>query len=155
MQKISFEHSKKEARGLHPTRSRTILDGLGMNFQGEVGLEQESDPFFVFREAFGFIPNFLRAQSALPRVIAAHAKLEQAVCLRDGAIPRIHRERILLRIAADRRDNYWVALNTEVLISLGVPEDHIDGLLNDHEQAGLLAPDLALLGFCLKLSRDG
>jgi len=125
-----------------------------MNFQGEVGLEQESDPFFVFREAFGFIPNFLRAQSALPRVIAAHAKLEQAVCVRDGAIPRIHKERILLSIAADRRDNYWVALDTKLLTFLGVPEGHIDNLLNDYEHAGLLAPDLALLEFCLKLSRD-
>ena len=139
---------------MHPTRSRIILVALGMNFQGEVGLEQESDPFFVFREAFGFIPNFLRAQSALPRVIAAHAKLEQAVCLRDGAIPRIHKERILLSIAADRRDNYWVALDTKLLTSLGVPEGHIDHLLNDCEHAGLLAPDLALLEFCLKLSRD-
>jgi RNA polymerase sigma-70 factor (ECF subfamily) len=125
-----------------------------MSFRGEVRPEQVSDPLFVFRNAFGFIPNFLRAQSALPRVIAAHAKLEDAVCFRDGAISRIHKERILLRLAADRRDNYWVALDTEVLISLGVPEDHIDNLVNDCEHAGLLAPDLALLEFCLKLSRD-
>src|SRR5215470_7689233 len=125
-----------------------------MSFRGEAGPEQVSDPLFVFREAFGFIPNFLRAQGALPRVIGAHAKLEEAVCLRDGAISRIHKERILLRIAADRRDNYWVALNTEVLISLGMPQDHIDSLLNDTERAGLLAPDLAVLEFCLKLSRD-
>src|SRR5215470_18097 len=125
-----------------------------MSFRGEAGPEHVSDPLFVFRKAFGFIPNFLRAQSALPRVIAAHAKLEEAVCLRDGAISRVHKERILLCIAADRRDNYWAALNTEVLISLGVPEDHIDSLLNDYEHAGLFAPDLALLEFCLKLSRD-
>jgi RNA polymerase sigma-70 factor, ECF subfamily len=125
-----------------------------MTFRGEVGPEQVSDPLFVFRNAFGFIPNFLRAQTALPRVIAAHAKLEEAVSLRDGAISRIHKERILLCLAADRRDSYWLALNTEVLISLGVPEDHIDSLLNDYEHAGLLAPDLALLEFCLKLSRD-
>src|SRR5215469_7847129 len=133
---------------------QAFLEGAGMNIRGEPGPEQESDPFVVFREAFGFIPNFLTAQSALPRVIAAHAKLEEAVCLRDGAISRVHKERILLCIAADRRDNYWVALNTEVLISLGVPEDHIDSLLNDYEHAGILPPDLALLEFCLKLSRE-
>jgi RNA polymerase sigma-70 factor (ECF subfamily) len=114
---------------------------------------QALDPFVVFRGAFGFVPNLLRAQSALPRVIAAHAKIEEAVCFRDGAISRIHKERILLGIAADRRDDYWVALDTELLTSLGVPEDHIDHLLNDHEQAGLLPPDRALLEFCLKLSR--
>ena len=137
----------------HALKSR-LSGGAGMSFRGEAGPEQVSDPLFVFRKAFGFIPNLLRALSALPRAIAAHAKLEEAVCLRDGAISRIHKERILLRIAADRRDDYWVALNTEVLISLGVPEDHIDSLLNDYENAGLLAPDVALLGFCLKLSRN-
>jgi len=125
-----------------------------MSFGREARLELESDSVVVFREAFGSIPNLLRAQSALPRVIAAHAKLEEAVSLRDGAISRIHKERILLSIAADRRDNYWIALDTHVLTSLGVPENHIDNLLNDYEHADLLASDLALLEFCLKLSRD-
>jgi hypothetical protein len=81
----------------------TILDGVGMSFRGEVELKHESNPFVVFREAFGFIPNLVCEQSALPRVIAAHAKLEEAICLRDGAISRTQRERILLSIAADRR----------------------------------------------------
>ena len=139
-------------------RAETIIvrkaDGVGMSLEGEALLEQESDPFVVFREAFGFIPNLLRAQTALPRVIAAHAKLEEAACLRDCAISRVHKEQILLCIAADRRDNYWVALDTELLTSLGVQESHIDNLLKDYEHADLLAPDLALLEFCLKLSRD-
>src|SRR5215470_14052838 len=125
-----------------------------MSFRGEAGPEHVSDPLFVFRKAFGFIPNFLRAQTALPRVIAAHAKLEEALCLRDGAISRIHKEQILLCIAAYRRDDYWVALGTGLLTSLGVPESHVDNLLRDYEHADLLAPDLALLEFCLKLSRD-
>ena len=134
--------------------SEAYPEGAGMSFRGQAGPEQKSDPLSVFRKGFGFIPNFLRALIALPRAIAAHAKLEEAVSLRDGAIPRIHKERILLSIAADRRDNYWVTLNTEVLISLGVRGDHIDSLVNDHEHAGLSVPDLALLEFCLKLSRN-
>jgi RNA polymerase sigma-70 factor (ECF subfamily) len=145
---------QKQAGKLHPMSSKTMLDDLGMSFRGESGLGQEFDPLVVFREGFGFIPNLVRAQSALPRVIAAHAKLEEAVCLRDGAISRTHKERIVLSIAADRRDNYWAALDTELLTSLGVPEGHIDNLLNDYKHAGLLAPDLAVLEFCLKLSRD-
>jgi RNA polymerase sigma-70 factor, ECF subfamily len=127
---------------------------VGMSFRDEVGPEQAFDPFVAFRKAFGFVPNLLRAQSALPRVIAAHTKIEEAVCFRDGAISRIHKERILLSIAAHRRDDYWITLGTELLISLGVPEDQIDNLLNDRDQAGLSAPDLALLEFCLKLDRD-
>jgi RNA polymerase sigma-70 factor (ECF subfamily) len=125
-----------------------------MSFLGEVGREQEFDPFVVFRKNFGFIPRILRAQSALPRAMAAHAKLEEAVTFRDGAISRIHKERILLGIAADRRDNYCVALDSGVLSSLGVPQVQIDDLLNDFWQASLSAPDLALLEFCLRLSRN-
>jgi RNA polymerase sigma-70 factor (ECF subfamily) len=121
---------------------------------GHEARPQESDPFVVFREAFGFVPNFVRAQTALPRVIAAHAKLEKAVSLGDGAISCIHKERILLCIAADRRDNYWVALDAARLTSLGVREDQIKRLLNDSEHADLAVPDMALLDFCLKLSRD-
>ena len=125
-----------------------------MGFRGEVELKQEFDPLGVFREAFGFIPQLVGPQSPLPRVMAAHAKLEEAVCLRDGSIPRVHKERILLSIAADRRDKYWVALDTELLTSLGMSEGHIDDLVNDYERAGLLTSDRALLDFCLRLSRD-
>jgi RNA polymerase sigma-70 factor, ECF subfamily len=125
-----------------------------MSFLREVGREQEFDPFVVFRKNFGFIPRILRAQSALPRAMAAHAKLEAAVTFRDGAISRIHKERILLGIAAHRRDNYCVALDSGVLSSLGVPQVQIDDLLNDYRQASLSAPDLALLEFCLRLSRN-
>ena len=143
---------------LHAMKSKTIIvrraDEVGMSLEGEARLKQASDPFVVFRGAFGFIPNLLRAQAALPRLVAAHAKLEEAVCLRDGAISRVHKEQILLRIAADRGDNYCVALDTELLTSLGVPESHIDNLLKDCEHADLFAADLTLLDFCLKLSRD-
>lgn len=126
-----------------------------MSFLRNTGREQEFDPFAVFREGFAFVPNLVHAQRALPRVIAAHAKLEEAVCLCDGAISRIHKERILLAIAADRQDRYCVALGSEVLTSLGVPENHLHDLLNEYEHAGLLQPELALLEFCLQLSRDG
>jgi RNA polymerase sigma-70 factor (ECF subfamily) len=125
-----------------------------MGFRGEIGLEQGFDPLVVFREGFGFVPNLVLAQSALARAMAAHAKLEEAVTFRDGAISRIHKEQILLSIAADRRDNYCSALDSGLLCSLGVPEAQIDDLLNDCGQARLSAPDRALLEFCLRLSRS-
>jgi RNA polymerase sigma-70 factor, ECF subfamily len=125
-----------------------------MSFPGDVGREQHFDPFAVFREGFGFVPNLAQAQSALPRAMAAHAKLEAAVAFRDGAISRIHKERILLSIAAHRRDKYCVALDSGVLSSVGAPQAQIDDLLNDFRQASLSAPDQALLEFCLRLSRN-
>ena len=125
-----------------------------MSFLGEVRRGQDFDPFVVFREGLGLIPNVVQAQSSLHRVIWAHAKLEEAVAFRDGAISRIHKERILLGIAADRRDNYCVALDSGVLSSLGVPQVQIDDLLNDYRRASLSAPELTLLEFCLRLSRN-
>ena len=132
-----------------------MADTVSMGFRGKVGVKQELDPLAVFQEDLGFIPNLLRAQSALPYLIAAQAKLEEALCLRDGAISRIRKERILLSVAADRQDNYCIALGTEVLSSLGEREAQIDSLLSDYRNASLSAPDLGLLEFCLKLSRNG
>ncbi len=125
-----------------------------MTSQGEVGLEQGLDPLGMFREGFGFVPNLVRAQSVLPRAMAAHAKLEEAVTFRDGAISRIQKEQILLGIAADRRDNYCVALDSGILSFLGAPQVQIDDLLTDFGQASLSVPDRTLLEFSLKLSRS-
>ena len=55
-----------------------------MSFLREVQLEREFGPSVAFREALGFLPNLIRAQSLLPRVIEAQAKLEDAVRLRSG-----------------------------------------------------------------------
>ncbi len=93
-----------------------------MSFLSEVQLEEKFGPFVVFQEALGFTPNLLHAQSSLPRLIEAQAKLESAVRFNAGAISRIQKERILLSIAADRRDAYCVAMDNKVLSTLGVPE---------------------------------
>jgi RNA polymerase sigma-70 factor (ECF subfamily) len=124
-----------------------------MSFLSEVQLGDKFGPFVAFQEALGFIPNLLRAQTLLPRAIEAQAKLESAVRLQEGAISRIQKERIFLSIAGDRQDTYSAAVDSKVISSLGVPDSQIDDLLNDHHHAGLSAPNLASLQFCLKLSR--
>jgi RNA polymerase sigma-70 factor (ECF subfamily) len=124
-----------------------------MSFLSEVRLPNKFGPFAAFQEALGFIPNLLHAQTLLPRVIEAQAKLESAVRLHEGAIPRVQKERILLSVAADRHDAYCVAVDSKVLSSLGVSDSQVDDLLNDSQHADLPVPDLILLEFCLKLSR--
>ena len=110
-----------------------------MSFLKEIRLEDKFGPFLAFQEAFGFIPNLLRAQSLLPRVIEAQAMLEGAVRLREGSIPRVQRERILLSIAADRKDTYCMAMDSKVLSSLGAADGQIDDFLKDHRRADLSA----------------
>ena len=124
-----------------------------MSFLKELRLEDKFGPFLAFQVAVGFIPNLLRAQSLLPRVIEAQAMLEGAARLREGSIPRVQRERILLSIAADRKDTYCISMDSKVLSSLGAADGQIDDFLNDYRRADLSAGDLASLQFCLKLAR--
>jgi RNA polymerase sigma-70 factor (ECF subfamily) len=124
-----------------------------MSFLKEVRLEGKFGPFGAFQEAFGFIPNLLHAQTLLPRVIEAQAKLESAVRLREVAISRVQKERILLSVAADRQDTYCVAIDCKVLSALGLADAQIDDLLSDCRNVDLPAADLASLQFCLKLAR--
>jgi RNA polymerase sigma-70 factor, ECF subfamily len=124
-----------------------------VSFLSEVQLGNEFGPFAAFQAALGFIPNLLHAQTLLPRIVEAQAKLEFAVRLQDGAIPRVQKERILLTVAADRNDTYCVASDSKVLSSLGASEAQVDDLLNERHCADLSAADLTSLQFCLKLSR--
>jgi RNA polymerase sigma-70 factor, ECF subfamily len=124
-----------------------------MSFPSEVQLEGKFGPFVVFQENLGFIPNLLRAQIHLPRVIEAQASLESAVRLKQGVISRVQKERILLSVASARHDTYCVTVDSNVLSSLGVSQGQIDDLLNDYRRADLSAAEVAMLDFCLKLSR--
>ena len=124
-----------------------------MSFLSEFHLDDKFGPFVAFQEALGLVPNLLRAQTLLPRVIEAQAELESAGRLQEGAISRIQKERILLIVAADRQDTYCVASGNGVLSSFGVSDRQIDDLLNKCGGESLSAADLACLQFCLKLSR--
>jgi RNA polymerase sigma-70 factor, ECF subfamily len=123
-----------------------------MSFLSEVQLQDRFGPFAAFQENVGFIPNLLRAQTHLPRIVEAQVSLESAVRLKEGAISRVQKERILLSVAAARRDTYCVTVDSHVLSSLGVSERQIDDLLNDYRGDDLSAAELAMLDFCLKLS---
>ena len=125
-----------------------------MSFLREVQLKDKFGPFVAFQTGLGFVPNLVQAQTSLPRLIEAQAMLESAVRLREGAIPRVQKERILLSVAAERQDAYCVSLDSRILSSLGVSDVHIDALVADYRKADLSASELACLQFCLKLSRD-
>ncbi len=159
MRRIRFA-GRERAYGCTPGSGRRTLGhsrsarGYGgrMSFLSEVQLEDGFAPFVIFRESVGFVPNLLKAQTLLPRVIEAHAMLASAVRFRERAISRIQKERILLSIAAGRQDAYCVGMDSKILSSLGISSSQIDDLLTDHRKAGLSAADLASLQFCLKLA---
>lgn len=125
-----------------------------MSFLTEVPLEHQSGPLEVFQKGFGFVPNLVRAQSLLPRLIEAHAVKERGIRLRDAALSRVQKEQILLCIAGIRRDAYCATLDSNVLRSLGVSDAQINALLQDYRSIRIPAPDAALLDFCLKLASN-
>jgi uncharacterized peroxidase-related enzyme len=123
-----------------------------MSLLREVQLDDTFAPFVAFRENFGFIPNLFRAQSLLPRLIEAQAKLESTVLIKEKALSRVQKELILLTVAAAQQNVYCVTAHSMILRSLGIPEPRLFQLLSDHHRAGLSAADMALLDFALKLS---
>jgi RNA polymerase sigma-70 factor (ECF subfamily) len=126
---------------------------VGVNTSEQPPLENRAGCVAVFQEALGFVPRLIHAQTLLPRLIDAQAKLEGATRLREGHLSRLQKERILLTIASDRNDLYGIAENIAVLSSLGAPDAGIEALLIDFSTAALPAPDLASLRFCRKLAR--
>ena len=125
-----------------------------MRFLSEVQLADNFGPFVGVKEALGFVPNLLRAQTLLPRLVEAQLILERAVRMHEGAISRLQKERILLRVSADRRDLYCVGMDSKVLSSLGASDGQIQSLLNGERPEDLSAADATSLEFCLKLSRN-
>ncbi len=124
-----------------------------MSYLRQVELDSSFPPFAAFREHFGFVPNLFRAQSLLPGVIEAEAGIAASVLIREQALSRIRKERILLALAAANRNAYCVTAHYQMLSLLGVPEKRLNEIISDYRQAGLSPADKALLYFALKLGR--
>jgi RNA polymerase sigma-70 factor, ECF subfamily len=125
-----------------------------MSFLSEVSLGDEFGPFAAYRETFGFIPNVLRAQTLVPRLIEAQAQLETIALTKGKALSRVLKEEILLILAAERRDIYCVTARSMVLRTLGLPQAQLVRLLSDFRSVGLSAAELDLIDFCRKLSQN-
>lgn len=110
-------------------------------------------PFAFFEARFGFVPNIFRSQTLRPDVVAAEARVVEAVLLREDVLSRARKEFILLAVSAANLNTYCVAVHVEMLRNLGVPEDVSDQIAIDHRFADLPAADKALLDFALKLAR--
>ncbi len=112
-------------------------------------------PYAIYREKLGFVPHIVRAQTGLPRLIEAQAKLENAILFKEKALGQRQKESLFLVVAASQGDRYGAGMHYAILRKLGLTEAELDDLLRDYRQAGLPPADVALLDFCLKLSHWG
>ena len=107
-----------------------------------------------FKERYGFVPRFYRQQSFRPDIVAAEAKLLDAVVMPSEALSRTQKEMILVAVAAAGLNSYFVAVGCAVLTGLGVPLEIADQIAVDHHGAGLADDDIALLDTVLVLARS-
>ncbi len=112
---------------------------MGYLRETELGLSFPS--FAAVREQLGFVPNVLRAQTLLPRVIDAEARILATILFHDQALSRIQKERIALTVAVASRNQYCATLHDQMLSLLGAPE--------------ISPAETALLDFALKLGLHG
>src|SRR5262249_32432121 len=112
-------------------------------------------PFVMYQRKLGYVPRTALAQSLMPRLVGAQARLEEGILFEEQALSRILKEQIFLVVAASRGDGYGVSWCYERLLKLGASADAIDRLLSDYRSAGLTPEEIFLIEFCLKLSHWG
>ena len=126
-----------------------------MSFLREVPLdENEFPPFATARKAFGFLPNFYRAQTLRPDLIEAETRLVGSVLLQAGTLSRAQKEYIFLVCSAANLSTYCVTAHCEIVRALGLSGPGPEKIAVDHVHADIPIADKALLNFVLKLNRQ-
>jgi uncharacterized peroxidase-related enzyme len=124
-----------------------------MSFLREVPLdENEFPPFANARSAFGFVPNFYRAQTLRPDLIEAETGLVGSILLKEGALSRAQKEYIFLVCSAANLSTYCVTAHCEIVRALGLSGPEPEKIAVDHLHADIPIADKALLNFVLKLN---
>ena len=69
--------------------------------------EEDFPTFALINTAFGFIPNFFRAQTMRTDLIDAEIGLIGAILVKEGALTRRQKEYIFLVCSAANLSTYW------------------------------------------------
>lgn len=125
-----------------------------MSYLHEVPADENSIPTFgVMKDAFGFIPNFFRAQAVRPDLIDAQAQLVGAILMKDGALARQEKEYIFLVCSAANLSTYCVTAHCEIVRMLKIEGPEPEQIAVDHAAANIPMRLKALLAFAAKLNK--
>jgi len=105
----------------------------------------------AFKKHYGFTPRFFREQLGRPDLVAAEARLMEALLFGPGALTRLQKELILLTVSAVNGNIYFPAVHGQTLQFLGVKPEQSAAVVADYRQAHLSENDVALLDFCQRL----
>ncbi len=117
-------------------------------------LEDERDfpTLLDIKAAFGFIPNFFRAQTLRPDLIDAEVGLIGTILLKEGALTRRQKEYIFLVCSADNLSTYCVTAHCEIVRMLGIEGPEPEQVALDHTVTNIPTAEKALLDFAVKLN---
>lgn len=103
-------------------------------------------------EAFGFLPNFVRAFSLRPEVYSAWKQLNGAV---KGGMDLRRYELATLAAARCLRSSYCALAHGSVLLDAGFLEpDALRAAVSDHRSAGLAEVEVAVMDLAAKVATD-
>ena len=104
------------------------------------------------QEAFGFLPNFVRAFSLRPEVYFAWKQLNGAV---KGGMDLRRYELVTIAAASRLRSSYCTLAHGSVLIDKGFLEpDAVRTVVSEHRGAGLDETDVAVMDLAAKVATD-
>lgn len=101
---------------------------------------------------YGFLPNYFQALGRDPSLIEAHKAFAEVV-LRDGALPAVLKEQIMVVVSGINSSSYCIAAHLELLRKFGIEKALGRKLATDYENAPVGAREKALFRFADKLTR--
>lgn len=128
-----------------------------MSFSGKVS-EAEANPklkalYQQIRGHYGFLPNYFQALGRDPDLIVAHANFAEIV-LRDGALPAVLKEQIMVVVSGINSSSYCVAAHMELLRKFGIEKALGRKLATNYVDAPVAGKEKALFCFAEKLTRN-
>jgi RNA polymerase sigma-70 factor (ECF subfamily) len=114
--------------------------------------EKDFPTLLEIKAAFGFIPNFFRAQTLRPDLIDAEVGLVGTILLKEGALTRRQKEYIFLACSADNLSTYCVTAHCEIVRMLGIEGPEPEQIALDHSVANIPDREKALLDFAVRLN---
>jgi len=127
-----------------------------MSFVGKVSEAEASSQLKVLyqqiREHYGFLPNYFQAVAREPELIEAHRSFA-GIVLRDGELPAVLKEQIMVVVSGINSSSYCVAAHMELLRKFGVEKALGRKLATDYANAPVGAKEKALFRFADKLTR--
>lgn len=116
--------------------------------------EKEPEIFSSIRSAFGFVPNFFRAQHQRLDLVEAEVGLIDTILIKEVGLTRAQKEYIFLVCSAADLSTYCLTAHCEMVRMLHIEGPEPEQIAVDHLQADIPVADKALLNFALKLNRE-